>query len=263
MVVGDEVADATAAAPGLPRDVASLLAGAGLDALRRAGAAAPRHALAGVAGSSRPSPGRPSSSPSASTTAITSPRPGARPPQHQLWFNKQSTCVVGPGAPIEVPRASEQVDYEGELGLVIGRRCRHVPAARASGGRGRVAGGQRRQRAGLAVPLPHLHDGQVVGHPWSARPVDGDRRRARRPPRPPHSHHRQRRPPPGRPHVRHGVRLLADDRAPLDRLHPRARRRHLHRHAGRGGAARQPPAWLRPGTRCGSTSRRSAPSRIR
>jgi 2-keto-4-pentenoate hydratase/2-oxohepta-3-ene-1,7-dioic acid hydratase in catechol pathway len=26
---------------------------------------------------------------------------------------------------------SEQVDYEGELGIVIGRRCRHVPARRA------------------------------------------------------------------------------------------------------------------------------------
>src|SRR5204863_726767 len=40
--------------------------------------------------------------------------------------NKQPTCVVGTGAAIERPRASEQLDYEGELGVVIGRRCRHV-----------------------------------------------------------------------------------------------------------------------------------------
>jgi len=30
-----------------------------------------------------------------------------------------------------VPSASAQVDYEGELGVVIGRRCRNVPVARA------------------------------------------------------------------------------------------------------------------------------------
>lgn len=53
-------------------------------------------------------------------------------PDHQLWFNKQSTCVVGPGEPIHIPKASSVVDYEGEMAFVIGRRCRHVPAARAS-----------------------------------------------------------------------------------------------------------------------------------
>ena len=53
-------------------------------------------------------------------------------PEHQLWFNKQSTCVIGPGEPIHVPRASNVVDYEGELAFVIGRRCRHVPAERAA-----------------------------------------------------------------------------------------------------------------------------------
>ena len=56
---------------------------------------------------------------------------GRNAPEHQLWFNKQSTCVIGPGAAIHVPPESEQVDYEGELGLVIGRRCRHVPASAA------------------------------------------------------------------------------------------------------------------------------------
>jgi 2-keto-4-pentenoate hydratase/2-oxohepta-3-ene-1,7-dioic acid hydratase in catechol pathway len=50
---------------------------------------------------------------------------------HQLWFNKQSTCVIGHRQPIHVPRASSVVDYEGELAFVVGRRCRHVPAGRA------------------------------------------------------------------------------------------------------------------------------------
>src|SRR5581483_7958905 len=57
---------------------------------------------------------------------------GAKPPEHQLWFNKQSTCVIATGEPIHVPKASSVVDYEGELGFVIGRRCRHVPKERAA-----------------------------------------------------------------------------------------------------------------------------------
>jgi 2-keto-4-pentenoate hydratase/2-oxohepta-3-ene-1,7-dioic acid hydratase in catechol pathway len=51
---------------------------------------------------------------------------GLETPQHPMIFNKQSTCVTGPGDPIHLPRASQVLDYEGELGFVIGRRCRHV-----------------------------------------------------------------------------------------------------------------------------------------
>lgn len=57
---------------------------------------------------------------------------GAKRPVRPTIFNKQSTCVVGPGVPVHKPGASEQVDYEGELGMVIGRRCRHVPKDRAA-----------------------------------------------------------------------------------------------------------------------------------
>ncbi len=56
---------------------------------------------------------------------------GRQRPEFPTFFNKQSTCVTGPHAPIHLPRASQQVDYEGELGVVIGVRCRHVPAGRA------------------------------------------------------------------------------------------------------------------------------------
>jgi len=57
---------------------------------------------------------------------------GATRPEHQVWFNKQRTCVIGPGDGIEIPRVSAQVDYEGELAMVIGRRARHVPVAEAA-----------------------------------------------------------------------------------------------------------------------------------
>jgi 2-keto-4-pentenoate hydratase/2-oxohepta-3-ene-1,7-dioic acid hydratase in catechol pathway len=53
-------------------------------------------------------------------------------PKAQLWFNKQTTCVIATGEGIHVPRVSDRVDYEGELAFVIGRRCRHVPADRAA-----------------------------------------------------------------------------------------------------------------------------------
>jgi len=52
-------------------------------------------------------------------------------PKFPLFFNKQSSCVTGPYDPIHLPRVSSALDYEGELGFVIGRRCRHVPRDRA------------------------------------------------------------------------------------------------------------------------------------
>lgn len=45
---------------------------------------------------------------------------------NQVWFNKQTSCIVGPYEPIHVPAVSDQLDYECELAVVIGRRCRHV-----------------------------------------------------------------------------------------------------------------------------------------
>jgi 2-keto-4-pentenoate hydratase/2-oxohepta-3-ene-1,7-dioic acid hydratase in catechol pathway len=56
---------------------------------------------------------------------------GIKAPDHQVWFNKQSSCVTGPFEDVAIPARSNQTDYEGELAVVIGRRCRYVPAARA------------------------------------------------------------------------------------------------------------------------------------
>ena len=56
---------------------------------------------------------------------------GARPPAEPIIFGKASSSVIGPGAPIVVPAASEKVDYEVELGVVIGRRAKLVSATAA------------------------------------------------------------------------------------------------------------------------------------
>ncbi|KAA3518353.1 fumarylacetoacetate hydrolase family protein [Agrobacterium vitis] len=51
---------------------------------------------------------------------------GIKTPESQLWFNKQVSCINGPYGDIVVPAVSKMVDYEAELGFVIGKRCRHV-----------------------------------------------------------------------------------------------------------------------------------------
>ena len=56
---------------------------------------------------------------------------GMNKPEHQMWFNKQHNCINGPYADINLPAVSDKVDYEAELCLVIGRRCKHVPRERA------------------------------------------------------------------------------------------------------------------------------------
>ncbi|HSO98488.1 MAG TPA: fumarylacetoacetate hydrolase family protein [Solirubrobacteraceae bacterium] len=56
---------------------------------------------------------------------------GMEAPEFPVFFNKQVTCVVGPDADVHMPRVSNLLDYEGELAIVIGTRCRHVSADRA------------------------------------------------------------------------------------------------------------------------------------
>jgi 2-keto-4-pentenoate hydratase/2-oxohepta-3-ene-1,7-dioic acid hydratase in catechol pathway len=56
---------------------------------------------------------------------------GMEAPKVPMFFNKQVSCVVGPGAEIHMPKVSDKLDYEGELAVVIGERCRHVTAEQA------------------------------------------------------------------------------------------------------------------------------------
>jgi 2-keto-4-pentenoate hydratase/2-oxohepta-3-ene-1,7-dioic acid hydratase in catechol pathway len=56
---------------------------------------------------------------------------GMEKPTEPMWFAKMTTAARGPFAAIELPRVSSQLDYEGELAFVIGRRCRHVSREQA------------------------------------------------------------------------------------------------------------------------------------
>lgn len=133
VLVGDEVVDLTDPEVGLSGDMVELLA-EGEGALARA-EAAPRGAARRLALDEvrllAPVPRPPAVLAIGMNYAAHVAEFGREPPEHQVWFNKQRTCVVGPGAAIEIPAVSEQVDYEGELAFVIARRCRHVAAADA------------------------------------------------------------------------------------------------------------------------------------
>src|SRR5438874_955918 len=130
-VAGDEVVDVSATRTDLPRDMAALLAlgPEALDVVRAADG--PRLALSAVT-LTAPVPRPPKFLAIGLNYAAHVAESGTPKPDVQLWFNKQSSCVIGPGEAIHIPRASSMVDYEGELGFVIGRRCRHVPVARAA-----------------------------------------------------------------------------------------------------------------------------------
>jgi len=55
----------------------------------------------------------------------------AEVPAYPTVFAKYASCIVGPGESIVIPRVTSQVDYEGELAVVIGRRARDVAEADA------------------------------------------------------------------------------------------------------------------------------------
>jgi len=49
-------------------------------------------------------------------------------PTYPLIFMKPTSSIIAPGAEIKRPaKLSQRVDYEGELGVIIGRECHHIP----------------------------------------------------------------------------------------------------------------------------------------
>ncbi len=56
---------------------------------------------------------------------------GVALPERPLLFAKWPNALIGPGEPIVIPPITQQVDYEAELGVVIGRRLRGVSVENA------------------------------------------------------------------------------------------------------------------------------------
>jgi 2-keto-4-pentenoate hydratase/2-oxohepta-3-ene-1,7-dioic acid hydratase in catechol pathway len=134
VVESDRIVDLSAAAPDLPTEMVAFLE-AGSSALESARAASAN------AGSTIPLADVHLESPILRPPKILAvglnyadhiAETGMDTPKHPMIFNKQSTSAHPPGDPIHLPRVSDKLDYEGELGVVIGRRCRHVPRERAT-----------------------------------------------------------------------------------------------------------------------------------
>ena len=53
-------------------------------------------------------------------------------PRNQMWFTKQISSITGPYGPILKPNTALMFDYEVELAIVIGKRCKQVSADDAS-----------------------------------------------------------------------------------------------------------------------------------
>ena len=133
VVLGEEIVDLAAAAPSLPREMTAFLAAG--RAAQVAAAAAVEHPAARIPLDDvrlEPTVRRPPKILAIGLNyADHVKESGLDAPDVPVVFNKQSTSVTGPYDPIHLPRASHVLDYEGELGFVIARRCRHVPRDRA------------------------------------------------------------------------------------------------------------------------------------
>jgi len=133
VLVDEAIVDLSDPVVGLPPTLRQVLA-LGPDALARAGQAssgrAARHARASVQ-LRAPVPDPPAILAIGMNYGDHVAEMGREPPEFQYWFNKQRTSITGPGDPIVLPTVSSMVGYEGELAMIIGRRCQHIPAARA------------------------------------------------------------------------------------------------------------------------------------
>jgi 2-keto-4-pentenoate hydratase/2-oxohepta-3-ene-1,7-dioic acid hydratase in catechol pathway len=127
IVEGDEVVDLSGA--GVPAEPAAALAESGRDGIERAAVGAPRRTLGDVRLLAPAQPRKYLAI--ALNYADHIAEMGMEAPEVPVFFNKQVTCVVGPGARVHMPKVSTLLDYEAELALVIGERCRHVPVERA------------------------------------------------------------------------------------------------------------------------------------
>ncbi|HEY8292273.1 MAG TPA: fumarylacetoacetate hydrolase family protein, partial [Thermomicrobiales bacterium] len=62
---------------------------------------------------------------------ITADAPGTEKPMSPITFLKPQTSLIGSGAAIHLPPEMKQVEYEAEVGFVIGKRARYVREADA------------------------------------------------------------------------------------------------------------------------------------
>ena len=127
VIVDDAIVDVRAASPDLPPTINEILAlgSSGLEAVRKAvERGTERRALSKVV---LGPPVRPQKFYGIGLNYFDHAQEANREPtEFPTVFAKMVNSVTGPFSDVELPRVSEQLDYEGELAVVIGRRCRDV-----------------------------------------------------------------------------------------------------------------------------------------
>ncbi len=133
--LGEEVVPLASLVPGLPEDPAAALGaldlpGSAADLSRRAAANGERRRMADL--TLLPPIPRPGKIVCIGLNYALHAKEGGNPiPDYPAVFLRGPTTVVGPGAAIVRPKASDKLDWEAELVIVIGRRARHLTEADA------------------------------------------------------------------------------------------------------------------------------------
>jgi 2-keto-4-pentenoate hydratase/2-oxohepta-3-ene-1,7-dioic acid hydratase in catechol pathway len=136
VVDGDSVVDlAAVGSAGVPGDMLALIAGgAAVQALVKAAVAkAPASARLAVAGVKPALPiARPPKFVCVGLNYAEHAKEGGHAiPTYPSFFLRVDTSLIAAGAPVVLPKCSNQLDYECELTIVIGKGGRHIPEARA------------------------------------------------------------------------------------------------------------------------------------
>lgn len=180
-VVGDEVVDLGKAAPGLPGTLTGILmlGQAGLDAVNAAVASGAARSALDTSALMSPIPHPPKFWAIGMNYAEHVRETGKPFPEFPTVFAKMPNTVTGPYVDVERPAVSDKLDFECELGIVIGKRCRHVSRERAH----EVIAGftivndysvrDFQMRAGQWV-LGKSFDGHGVVGPWLVTPDELD-----------------------------------------------------------------------------------------
>jgi 2-keto-4-pentenoate hydratase/2-oxohepta-3-ene-1,7-dioic acid hydratase in catechol pathway len=133
LVEDDGIIDLTEIAPELPRDMIALIRGGSetLEAITRGNADGDRLPIESVR-LLAPIPQPPAYLGVGLNYREHAREAGLAIPGAPVIFNKQTSCISGPYDDVLLPRLSQQLDYEGELGIVIGRAARNLSSKEAT-----------------------------------------------------------------------------------------------------------------------------------
>ena len=89
---------------------------------------------------------------------------GFKPPEVPILFAKYRNALIGPTSPIVLPKVSQEIDYEGELAVVIGKRGKNIPVEKCTGVCCWLYGFARCQRTRFAVSFRTVAVGKIAGY---------------------------------------------------------------------------------------------------